>query len=113
MTIDSTKVVSSSEDNTVQIYDVETGTQLKTLIGHSDKVHSLFWSHDDSKIFSGSDDGTIRIWDATTGQLLKVESVTGRITSMRLTKEEDRIAFCCEEDPLVRCFSLQSSGKIR
>jgi WD40 repeat protein len=109
---DSRKVVSSSEDSTVQIYDVETGAQLNTLIGHSNKVHSLFWNHDDSKIFSGSSDGTIRLWDATTGQLLKVEPVGGRLTSIRLTKEEDRIAYCCEEDPFVRCFSLQNSGKI-
>jgi WD40 repeat protein len=76
----------------------------KTLEGHSDVVRSVFWNHDESKIFSGGDDGTIRIWDGTTGQLIRTEAVVGRISSVRLSKDGDRIAFRCK-DNFIRCIA--------
>jgi WD40 repeat protein len=99
------KIISCSRDKTIQIWNVEDGSLLSTLKGHSDAVRSLFWSHDDSNIFSGSRDGTIRIWEGSTGRLLKTESIGRGIMSMSLTSEEDQIAFRCE-DHFVRCISV-------
>jgi WD40 repeat protein len=79
---------------------------LTTIVGHSHWVKSVFWNHDGSKIFSGSEDGIIRIWDGNTGQLLKTETIGGRINTMSLTKEEDRIAFCFELGSFLRCLSV-------
>jgi WD40 repeat protein len=105
---DFTKMVSSSKssDNTIQIWETESGNLLTTIVGHSHWVKSVFWNHDGSKIFSGSEDGIIRIWDGNTGQLLKTETIGGRINTMSLTKEEDRIAFCFELGSFLRCLSV-------
>jgi WD40 repeat protein len=101
---DSSKIISSRHGMPIQIWDAESGALLNSLTGHTDDTYSVFWNHDDSKIFSGSKDGTIRIWDGNTGQLLKTESFGGTVDLMRLTKEEDRIAFSMSG--FFRCFTV-------
>ena len=68
---DGTKIVSGSHDNTIKIWDANTGQCLKTLEGHSLDVNSVAYSPDGTKIISGSYDNTIKIWDANTGQCIK------------------------------------------
>jgi WD40 repeat protein len=59
---DGTKIISGSEDNTIKIWDANTGECLKTLEGHSGWVRSVAFSPDGTKIISGSFDDTIKIW---------------------------------------------------
>ena len=68
---DGTKIISGSADETIKIWDANTGICLKTLSGHTSTVYSLAYSPDGTKIISGSDDATIKIWDANTGSCLK------------------------------------------
>ncbi|GKU11826.1 unnamed protein product, partial [Fusarium langsethiae] len=65
---DSKKVASGSDDETIRIWDIETGECERVLEGHSESVHSVVFSHDSKKVASGSDDETIRIWDIETGE---------------------------------------------
>ena len=65
------KIISGSYDNTIKIWDANTGQCLKTLEGHSDDVISVAYSPDGKKIVSGSSDKTIKIWDAKKGECLK------------------------------------------
>ncbi len=57
-----TKIISGSLDNTVKIWDANTGQCLQTLEGHSDDVNSVAYSPDGTKFISGSYDYTIKIW---------------------------------------------------
>ncbi|MEE1094103.1 MAG: hypothetical protein U0L08_04130, partial [Bacteroidales bacterium] len=59
---DGTKIISGSVDNTIKIWDANTGKCLKTLEGHSDDVYSVAFSPDGTKIISGSGDETVKIW---------------------------------------------------
>ena len=59
---DGTKIISGSGDETVKIWDANTGQCLKTLMGHLDGVTSVVYSPDGTKIISGSYDNTIKIW---------------------------------------------------
>ena len=68
---DGTKIISGSYDQTIKIWDANTGECLKTLEGHIEPVQSVAYSPDGTKIISGSVDKTIKIWDANTGQCLK------------------------------------------
>ena len=69
---DGTKIISSSWDNTIKIWDANTGQCLKTLEGHSETIISVAYSPDGTKIISGSVDRTIKIWDANTGACLQI-----------------------------------------
>jgi len=56
-------VVSASDDNTVKIWDTETGVEISTLKGHSHGVNACAVSPDGSFIVSASSGGTIIVWD--------------------------------------------------
>ncbi|KAG9027637.1 hypothetical protein FS842_004899, partial [Serendipita sp. 407] len=61
-------VVSGSSDNTIRIWEVETGASVgEPLKGHTEYVCSVENGPDGLNIVSGSADDTIRIWDVETG----------------------------------------------
>jgi WD40 repeat protein len=51
----------------VQLWDVQTGNCLHTLIGHTSGVKCVTFSPDGKIVASGGYDGTIRIWDVERG----------------------------------------------
>ena len=55
-------LVSGSYNDTVKIWDVSSGTLLKTLTVHGDGILECNFSHCGTLIVSGSDDKTIRVW---------------------------------------------------
>ncbi|MBM3784953.1 MAG: NACHT domain-containing protein [Acidobacteria bacterium] len=65
---DGRRLASGSSDNTVRIWDGETGECERTLAGHSNGVWSVAWSADGRRLASGSVDNTVRIWDGETGE---------------------------------------------
>jgi hypothetical protein len=69
---DGTRIVSGSDDKTVQIWDTVTGKQLAVLEGHTTWVQSVAFSPDGAHIVSGSSDETIRVWDVHTAKQLAV-----------------------------------------
>jgi WD40 repeat protein len=55
-------IVSGSSDNTIRVWERESGTQLKKIKGHNESVDSVAISSDNKFIVSGSRDKTIRVW---------------------------------------------------
>ena len=68
-------VASSSYDDTVRLWDAETGACVSTLEGHGDfvlsGVMSVCFSPDGRRVASGSNDITVRLWDAEMGACVK------------------------------------------
>ena len=57
---DGIHVVTGSRDNTIRIWDTETGSAVgQPLVGHNDWVWSVAYSPDEPHIISGSDGNTI------------------------------------------------------
>ena len=50
-------------DVQIKIWDIETGSELTTLTGHTQKITTLAFSHDGKTLASGSHDGTLLLWD--------------------------------------------------
>merc|ERR1712112_410630 len=50
-----------SSDNTIRIWNVETGKCLRRLYGHTNLVRSVRFNRD--IILSGDYDGTVKVWD--------------------------------------------------
>ena len=47
----------------IQLWDVDTGSDLGMLSGHTDQIETLAFSHDGKTLASGSKDGTVLLWD--------------------------------------------------
>lgn len=63
-------LITGSYDRTVRVWNLETGTQIHCLEGHTSPVRSL--QFDEVKLVTGSMDRTIRIWNWRTGTCLRV-----------------------------------------
>jgi WD40 repeat protein len=80
--------VSGSSDETLKMWDVETGRLIKSFTGHEAGVNSVFLSPDSRWIVSGSDDETVKLWEVETGSFIK--SFTGhesRVNSVFLSPD--------------------------
>lgn len=60
---DSWRIVSSADDRTVKVWNLESGERLCTLRDHQDGVTCLQFN--DERIVSGSYDKTVKVWDFT------------------------------------------------
>jgi WD40 repeat protein len=66
---DGHRIVSGSYDNTVRVWDADTGKPVgQPLTGHIMAVLSVAFSPDGKLIASGSMDNSVRLWDAVTGR---------------------------------------------
>ena len=65
---DGKTIVSGSWDNTVRLWDAQSGAPMgQPLTGHEAAVSSVAFSPDGKTIVSGSADNTVRLWDAQSG----------------------------------------------
>ena len=62
-------LASASWDQTVRLWNVNTGRLLYILRGHTDTVNGVAFSPDGNTLASGSWDGTIRLWNPRNGKL--------------------------------------------
>ncbi len=63
-----------SEDNTLRLWNLETGEQVQVFEGHSDGIWSAAVSPDGERLLSGGIDQSVRLWDINTGeQILLME----------------------------------------
>lgn len=58
-------IATSSNDRTVKLWDLRSGSLLSTFSGHSDSVFSVRFSVDGSYIASSSWDNTVRLWEVS------------------------------------------------
>src|ERR1700735_2848633 len=68
---DGNQVISGSHDNTVRVWDVQTGQTIAgPFEGHTDYIESVAFSPDGKQVVSGSQDCTICVWDIETSQTI-------------------------------------------
>lgn len=67
---DGSKIVSASNDHTVQVWDAHTGQRLYTYQDPTSRGEftAVAWSPDGKRIVSGDENGHVQVWDALTGK---------------------------------------------
>ncbi|MEH1849174.1 MAG: serine/threonine-protein kinase [Nostoc sp.] len=73
-------LASGSWDNTIKLWDVNTGKEIRTLISHANWVNSVAFSPDGKFLASGSADCTIKLWQVHTG--IEIQTFRGHSDSV-------------------------------
>jgi WD40 repeat protein/serine/threonine protein kinase len=92
-------VASASQDQSVRIWNSETGEQLALLQGHDKGADAVTWSSDGRRLASAGDDG-IRLWDAESWtQISQLPGHRGNtVMGLAWNPVDDRLAYCAGMD---------------
>ncbi|GJJ12473.1 hypothetical protein Clacol_006715 [Clathrus columnatus] len=80
-------LVSGSLDNTIKVWDIESGKAMKTLFGHIEGVWAI--ACDKLRLVSGSHDRTIKVWVREEGQCMAtLVGHRGAVTCLALSDDK-------------------------
>jgi WD40 repeat protein/uncharacterized caspase-like protein len=92
----------------IKLWDVQTGSELNSLAGHSNFVNTLAFSRDGRLLASGSFDSTIKLWDTATGRELRaLAGHTGPVVALDFSPD-GRFVVSGSDDGSARIWDTQS-----
>lgn len=100
----------SVEDGYAKIWDVATGENLTTLIGHSAAVVDVAWDPDPERdrVATASNDGTVRLWDARTGAPeITLQGHDGPIWQIAFSPDGSRLFSSGRDDGTIRVWAME------
>ena len=72
-------------DNSIRIWETDTGKEKNTLSGHLGRINSMIFFQENNYLASGADDGLIKIWDLNQGtEIYELKGHTQSVTSLCL-----------------------------
>jgi WD40 repeat protein len=109
---DGKRAISASRDNTLKIWDTETGSEVRTLTGHTDSVYAVDLAPDGLTAISASRDNTLKIWDTETGS--EARTLTGHTDSVNAVDlaPDGKTAISASRDNTLKIWDLLSGKEI-
>ncbi len=90
---DGDRLLTASHDHTLQMWDVESGTNTVTFVGHGDGVNSVAFLPGTPRFVSGSEDQTARIWLSGTEAVMTLEQdADDWVTAVAFSMDGSRLA---------------------
>lgn len=85
--LDSNYVVTGSRDKSAKLWELSTGREVRTFLGHDFSVTAMAFTPDGKTLVTGSNDKTIRFWNILSGEQLGSLNLNYRITSVAIDKQ--------------------------
>ncbi len=105
--------LSGSWDQTLKLWDVATGRELRRFIGHANWVTSVAFSPDGRFALSGSQNNTMKLWDVATGKELRSFSGhTGNVASVAFSPD-GRFALSGSGDNTMKLWDVATGKELR
>jgi predicted NACHT family NTPase len=108
-------VLNARPANPIRVWDVSSGTELRTLEGHSDVVYSLAFSPDGKILASSSRDGAVKLWNLSTGALLRTLELHSDhlIDALTFSSDGRTLASVAGIDPTIKLFDISTGAVVR
>ncbi len=110
---DGSTLASGGMDETIKLWNVSPGSEIRTLAGHSNRVYSVAFSPDGTTLASGSWDNTIKIWNVSDGSL--IHTLTGHsdiVYSVAYSPDGSTVA-SGSNDNTIKLWNLSDGSEIR
>ena len=109
-----TRAISASGDNTLKVWDLEMGAELRTtLAGHTDSVNAVAVYGEGTRAISASDDKTLKVWDLETGaELRTLTGHTSYVEAVAVYGEGTR-AISASDDNTLKVWDLETGAELR
>ena len=114
-TPDGKQALSGSTGGILQLWDLETGKEIRRFLGHKGSIYALAISPDGHRALTGGRDKTARVWDLETGnQIELLDGHTGWVRSVAFSRDGRRaLTGAGPHDFTVRLWDLENHGKMR
>lgn len=100
-----------SLDDSVKLWNLQTGELLETFRGHSRGVNVVRFSVDGQYLLSGSDDYTVKVWDVFSGNLIRTLSGHIRDVTALAISPDGQFVMSGGEDRAIRVWQM-ATGKL-
>jgi WD40 repeat protein len=100
-------------DHAIKVWNLEDGKCLHTLLGHTDYISKVVFTHNRDWVISGSADKTLRVWDLVSGACL--QTMIGHmdeINQIVLTPDEQRV-ISMSKDGTLKVWNLMNGKCIK
>lgn len=102
-----------AKDNSVRLWNAQTGEQIGILQGHSNTVDSLDWHPDGVRLLSGAWDNEIILWDSQTEQeLRRYTGHSDQVFKVRFNQDGTQFV-SASRDKTLRLWDTETGAEIR
>jgi WD40 repeat protein len=110
---DGRTALSGSADNTIKLWDVATGREIRRFAGHRSLVFSVSFAPDGRTALSGSADKTLKLWDVATGR--EIQRFTGHsdVVHSVAFAPDGRTALSGSADKTLKLWEVASGRELR
>jgi WD40 repeat protein len=110
---DGSQVAVAGNIPAITILNTQTRAGPRKLIGHTDSVASVAFSHKDDLLASGGGDDTLRLWSVATGTLSRapLTGPTGYVRAVAFSPD-DRTVAAASADATIRLWDVKSGSEL-
>ena len=108
MTPDGQRAVSASDDQTLRVWDLRSGCELRILTGHATWINAVAVTPDGQRAVSASFDNTLKVWDLASGRELRTLIGHARAVSAEAVTPDGRRVVSASDDHMVKLWELET-----
>lgn len=105
--------VPENHEETIKLWEVSTGREVRTLRGHSEVVNSIVFSPDGRYALSGGTDETIKLWEISTGREIRtLRGHSSAVYSLAISPD-GRYAITANDDKTAKLWEISTGREVR